>query len=148
MKGLGAQAHGHGLAIAGFFHIEGEKEMEEIEKKEKDGGASGARGRSGRGSGRGRARGNPASGGDNASGGSAGGARRAPRRSPARSGGPRGPRGGVGDPGAWAVRPAPRAGAWQPVCLSAEIRSVLRRSMGPQRPIYSSGEVSVFVVLV
>ena len=56
-----------------------------IEKKEKDGGASGARGRSGRGSGRGRARGNPASGGDNASGGSAGGARRAPRRSPARS---------------------------------------------------------------
>ena len=56
-----------------------------IEKKETEGGASGARGRSGRGSGRGRARGNPASGGDNASGGSAGGARRAPRRSPARS---------------------------------------------------------------
>ena len=56
-----------------------------IEKKETEGGASGARGRSGRGSGRGRARGNQASGGDNASGGSAGGARRAPRRSPARS---------------------------------------------------------------
>ena len=44
------------------------------------------------------------------------------------------------------MRPAPRAGAWQPV--SAEIGSVLRRSMGPRRPIYSSGEVSVFVVLV
>ena len=44
------------------------------------------------------------------------------------------------------MRPAPRAGAWQPV--SAEIGSVLRRSMGPRGPIYSSGEVSVFVVLV
>ena len=56
-----------------------------IEKKEKEGGASGARGRGVGGRGRGRARGNPASGGGNASGGSAGGARRAPRRSPARS---------------------------------------------------------------
>ena len=32
--------------------------------------------------------------------------------------------------------------------VSAEIGSVLRRSMGPRGPIYSSGEVSVFVVLV
>ena len=56
-----------------------------IEKKEKEGGASDARGRGGRGRARGRTRGNPASGGGNASGGSAGGARRAPRRSPARS---------------------------------------------------------------
>ena len=46
-----------------------------------------------------------------------------------------------------AARGAPLAGlASQPV--SAEIGSVLRRSMGPRRPIYSSGEVSVFVVLV
>ena len=32
--------------------------------------------------------------------------------------------------------------------MRAEIGSVLRHSMGPRRPIYSSGEVSVFVVLV
>ena len=45
------------------------------------------------------------------------------------------------------MRPAPRAGAWQPV--SAEIGSVLRRSVyGPPGALYSSGEVSVFVVLV
>ena len=56
-----------------------------IEKEEKEGGTSGARGRGVGGRGRGRARGNPTSGGDNASGGSAGGARRACRRSPARS---------------------------------------------------------------
>ena len=56
-----------------------------IEKKEKEGGASDARGRGGRGRARGRTRGNPASGGGNASGGSAGGARRVPRRSPASS---------------------------------------------------------------
>ena len=37
-------------------------------------------------------------------------------------------------------------GRVQPV--SAEIGPVLRRSMGPRGPIYSSGEVSVFVVLV
>ena len=41
-----------------------------------------------------------------------------------------------------------RARARGSPCLSAEIRSVLRRSMGPRGPIYSSGEVSVFVVLV
>ena len=44
------------------------------------------------------------------------------------------------------MRPEPRAGAWQNV--SAEIGSVLRRSTGPRGPVYSSGEVSVFVVLV